>query len=83
MSGMGSEENARRGISTKKQAQILRQILEQELTDSQRQVFMEYHFRRKTMAQIARERGVHKSTICRTLKRAEQKVKRITQYIQI
>ena len=83
MSVMDSEENARPAISARKQAEILRGILENELTACQRQVFMKYHFGKKTMTQIAKECGVHKSTICRTLKRAEQKVKRFTQYIQI
>ena len=55
--------------------------MHEELSEYQCQTFLAYHFEGKTMAQIAAERGVNRSTVLRTLRRAERKVRRITQYI--
>ena len=65
-----------------KQKKVLIQILKNELTVCQRQTFVDYHFKRKSVCKIAAERGVNKSTVFRTLVRAEQKVKRYLKYFQ-
>ncbi len=62
------------------QLRRLRRVIECELTDVQREILMAYYFQNKTMAQIARERGVCRSTICRTLHRAEERVRRCLRY---
>lgn len=62
------------------QLQRLRQVIQGELTPHQRDTLMAYYFEKKTMAQIAQERGVHKSTVWRTLKRAEKTLRRVLQY---
>lgn len=46
----------------------------------QRQTLVQYYFYHFTVTEIARMRGVHKSTVCRTLKRAEEKLRSILQY---
>jgi len=46
-----------------------------ELTELQRHTFVAYYFDGKTLEQIARERHVNKSTVCRTLRRAEKKLR--------
>ena len=79
---MDSMESDRQKITSEKQMKILLQVLQEELTDLQRQTFVDFHFGNKTESQIAKERGVNKSTVCRTLKRAERKVLRITKYCQ-
>ena len=77
-----STESDNQKLKSETQMKILLQVLQEELTDLQRQTFVDYHFASKTETQIAKERGVNKSTVCRTLKRAERKVMRITKYYQ-
>jgi RNA polymerase sigma factor (sigma-70 family) len=60
---------------------VLARIIQNELTEKQRHTFLAYHIQKKTIPQIAAEQGVFKSTVSRTLKRAEQKIGRITQYL--
>ena len=58
----------------------VQRVLHEELTDLQREALVAYYFQEKTMTQIAQERGVNKSTICRTLHRAEEKLRRYLKY---
>ena len=51
-----------------------------ELTHRQRETRIAYYFQERTITQIAQERGVNKSTVCRTLHRAEQKLRRYLKY---
>lgn len=62
------------------QLKRLRRVIEAELTPSQKQILTAYYFRQLTMAEIAQERGVNKSTVCRTLHRAEAKIRRCLRY---
>ena len=62
------------------QLRRLRRVIESELTDIQRETLMAYYFQNKTMAQIAQERGVCRSTVCRALHRAEDRVRRCLRY---
>lgn len=62
------------------QLRRIRRVMERELTETQRQVFEGYYLRRKNIPQLARERGVNKSTICRTLQRAERQLRRFLRY---
>ena len=52
----------------------------EELTPIQREVLIAYYIADQTIPQIARDRGVHKSTISRTLHRAEDKLRRFLKY---
>jgi RNA polymerase sigma factor (sigma-70 family) len=58
----------------------VQRVIREELTDLQREALIAYYFQEKTMAQIAQERGVNKSSVCRTLHRAEQKLRRYLKY---
>ena len=58
----------------------LRRVIREELTDLQREVLMAYYFQEISIPQIARDRGVNKSTISRTLHRAEEKLRRFLRY---
>lgn len=62
------------------QLQRVRRVIKEELTDLQREIITAYYFQEMTIPQIARMRGVNKSTISRTLKRAEQKLQRYLRY---
>ena len=66
------------GIRLPRQVQMQRvnRVIREELTQLQRQTLIAYYFQEQTITQIARERGVHKSTVCRTLHRAEAKLRR-------
>lgn len=62
------------------QLKRLRRVIESELTQVQREILVAYYFQNRTMEQIARERGVCRSTVCRTLHRAEERVRRCLRY---
>ena len=52
------------------QRRRLQHVLDNELTELQRRAVIGYYLEKKTMRELAQERGVNKSTVCRTLQRA-------------
>ena len=62
------------------QLQRLRLVIQHELTELQRQTLLDYYFNGKKLHEIAEERQVTVSTAARTLKRAEDKLRRFMQY---
>ncbi len=62
------------------QLQRVQRVIQEELTELQRYTLVAYYFQEQTLAQIALERGVNKSTVCRTLHRAEDKLRRYLKY---
>ena len=62
------------------QKQRVQRVIMEELTPIQREVLIAYYIQEQTMTQIAQDRGVHKSTVCRTLHRAEAKLRRYLKY---
>ena len=62
------------------QLKRVRQVIAEELTELQRQTLVAYYFQEQTMEQIARDRGVNKSTVCRTLHRAETRLQKYLKY---
>lgn len=58
----------------------VRRVIREELTQLQREVLLAYYFQEKTIPVIARERGVNKSSVSRTLHRAEEKLRRYLKY---
>ena len=62
------------------QKQRVNRVIMEELTPIQREVLIAYYIQEQTMTQIAHDRGVHKSTVCRTLHRAEAKLRRYLKY---
>ncbi|MBQ3192902.1 MAG: sigma-70 family RNA polymerase sigma factor [Oscillospiraceae bacterium] len=69
-----------RSLPREYQMQLLRRMIQTELTELQRQTLVAYYFDNKNLPRIAAERGVHKSTVWRTLKRAEDKIRRVLMY---
>ena len=69
-----------RHIPREQQIRRMKMVIREELTELQRYTILAYYFDNKTLVQIAEERGVNKSTVCRTLKRAETKLRRFLQY---
>ena len=69
-----------RHIPREQQIRRMKMVIREELTELQRYTILAYYFENKTLVQIAQERNVNKSTVCRTLKRAENKLRRFLQY---
>ena len=62
------------------QMKRVQRVIREELTPIQREVLLAYYIQNQTIPQIALERGVHKSTVSRTLHRAEGKLRRYLRY---
>lgn len=62
------------------QLKRVRQVIEQELTPLQRETLIAYYFQQETIPMIASRRGVNKSTVCRTLKAAENRLRKFLRY---
>ena len=62
------------------QLKRVQRVIREELSDLQRYTLTAYYFQEMTMEEIARERGVNKSTVCRTLHRAEDKLRKFLKY---
>ncbi len=58
----------------------VKQVMDQELTPIQRQTLAAYYLHGKNIPQIAKDRGVNKSTVCRTLHRAEKILRKFLKY---
>ena len=58
----------------------MRKIRKTELTPRQEEMLHLYYDLGRTIPQIAREKGLNKSTVSRTLARAREKLKRYLQY---
>lgn len=62
------------------QLQRVNRVIQEELTPVQREILLAYYIQEQTIPEIARQRGVHKSTVSRTLHRAEGKLRRFLRY---
>ena len=62
------------------QLKRVQRVIQEELTQLQREALLAYYFQDQSITQIAQERGVNKSTVCRTLHRAEEKLRRYLKY---
>ena len=62
------------------QIKRVQRVIREELTQIQREVLLAYYIQNQTIPQIAEHRGVNKSTVSRTLKRAEGKLRRYLRY---
>jgi len=62
------------------QLKRIRQVLEKELTPLQRETLTAYYFQQETIPAIARRRRVNKSTVSRTLKAAEARLRKFLKY---
>ena len=70
------------GIRLPREVQLKRvqRVIREELTPLQREALIAYYFQEQSITQIAQDRGVNKSTVCRTLHRAEDKLRRYLKY---
>ncbi len=75
--GRSDSNNARRLRRAQRQ---LRQAMARELTERQAQVVELHFFQQMSQSDIARELGVHPSTVSRTLHRATLRLHRVLRY---
>ena len=66
------------GLELPKEVQIQRilRVMEEELTEKQRTYLSAYYFDELRPSQIARKYGVNRSTVIRTIRRAEDQLRR-------
>ena len=69
-----------RRLPREQQIRRMKAVIREELTELQRDTILAYYFEGKTILQIAEERNINNSTVFRTLKRAEEKLRRFLQY---
>ena len=62
------------------QMKRVQRVIREELTKNQREILLAYYIQDRTIPQIAEDRCVNKSTVCRTLHRAEEKLRRYLRY---
>lgn len=55
-------------------------VVAEEFSPVEREVMIAYYIQEKNITDIALERGVNKSSVCRALHRAERKLKRFLKY---
>jgi RNA polymerase sigma factor (sigma-70 family) len=67
-------------LSPATQMQRIRRVIAEELTQKQREIILAYYFQDKSIPEIAAERGIHKSSVCRCLQRAEKRVRHCLKY---
>ena len=65
-----------------KEVQLLRlqQIIREVLSPAQREILEAYYYEGQSIPRIAHSRGVHKSTVSRTLHRAQARLHHYLQY---
>ena len=80
MKNIPFEQTASIRLPRNVQLQRLNRVIREELSPLQRETILAYYFREQSIVQIAQARGVNKSTVCRTLHRAEEKLKRYLKY---
>lgn len=62
------------------QLKRVKRVIAEELTQLQRETLTAYYFQELSITQIAEARGVNKSTVCRTLHRAEGRLRKYLKY---
>ena len=67
-------------MSKEMQRKRVEYVLRHELTPLQRETVVAYYVLQKNIPTIVRERGVNKSTVCRTLQRGEKRLRRCLRY---
>lgn len=67
-------------MSRERMLKRLEYAMETELNENQRRIVRGYYVEHRTIPEMAKEKGVNKSTVCRTLRRAEAKLRRILRY---
>ena len=62
------------------QMKRVQRVIREELTRNQREILLAYYIQNLSIPRIAEDRGINKSTVSRTLHRAEEKLRRYLRY---
>ena len=62
------------------QLQRVQRVIAEELTPNQREMLTDFYYRKLSMTEIALRRGVNKSTVSRTIRRAEARLRKFLKY---
>ena len=62
------------------QLRRLQAVIEDVLSPAQKEVVLDYYYRKKRICDIARDRVVHRSTVSRTLSRARKNLQDYLRY---
>lgn len=63
-----------------RQLERIQKVIRHELTPLQREALTDHYFNDLSISQIAQKRGVNKSTVSRTIHRAEVRLRRCLKY---
>ena len=74
------EDDRLAGLPRQELTERMKTVIREELSEMQRYTVLAYYFEKKNLEQIAQERNVNKSTVSRTLKRAEENIRKFLQY---
>ena len=74
------EDDRLAGLPSQELSERMKNVIREELSELQRYTVLAYYFEKKNLEQIAQERNVNKSTVSRTLKRAEENIRKFLQY---
>ena len=80
MKSTSCEDDLYQRLPPQIQKKRIHRVIQEELTPAQREVLIAYYFQELSIPEIARERGVNKSTVCRTLHRAERRLQILLKY---
>ncbi len=69
-----------RNLPREIQLRRVNRVIRQELTEKQREILLAYYFENLTVPEIAALRGVNRSTVSRTLHRAEMRLRKYLTY---
>lgn len=79
MKNISSDYNDLR-LPRETQIKRMRSVMSRELTPLQSLVLQEVYFGEKTQVQLAQELGVTRSSVCHTLRRAKERLRRFLRY---
>ena len=74
------ENSENNDLQLERMRRNLRMARQRELTPRQQEILSLYYDDRLTISQIARRLGVNTSTVCRTLERARERLRRSLRY---
>lgn len=77
---LNQDDEEARAERKRKAAGQLKQVIENELTNRQREIITLYYFQGKTIIEIAGKLDINKSSVSRTLGRARKRIARSMKY---
>ncbi len=80
MKNIGCDWSFPRNLSRGAQIQRVKRAMKRELTPRQQEILHMVFYEHLSQAEVARRMGLNRSTVCRTLHRAEARLRKYLQY---